>query len=152
MKNWHEKELMDNNKSEIKVRMRRNGSEQCGELLRRQSVFELHTRHVVVQRHGNHLLHGADEAVLLAAILDHQRVWLVRVKHDIVGGHNQDTANHTLKTSRKAFSPTETQTRAKENNFFHSISDNILFFLELKINNYYCSTVLFSLRQQFIFS
>lgn len=64
--------------------------------LRWQSVFELHARHVIVQRHRDDLLHGADQAVLLAAVLDHQGVRLVGVKHDVVGGHNQHAAHHSL--------------------------------------------------------
>lgn len=39
--------------------------------LRRQSVLELHAGHVVIQSHGQHLFHGADEAILLTAVLDH---------------------------------------------------------------------------------
>lgn len=58
------------------------------ELLRWQSVFELHTWHVVIQRHRDQLLHGADETVLLTTVLDHQGVRLVGVKHDVVGRHN----------------------------------------------------------------
>lgn len=58
------------------------------ERLRWQSVFELHTRHVVIQRHRDQLLHGADETVLLTTVLDHQGVRLVGVKHYVVGRHN----------------------------------------------------------------
>lgn len=71
-------------------------SEVSSELLRWQGIFELHVRHVVVQRHGDDLLHGADQAVLFAAVLDHQGVGLVGVKHDVVGGHDQHAAHHSL--------------------------------------------------------
>lgn len=58
------------------------------EVLRWQSVLELHARHVVVQRYRDNLPHWADEAVFLTAVLDHQGVRLVRIKHDVVGRHN----------------------------------------------------------------
>lgn len=75
-------------KSEGQEGWQENGRNVERQLLRWQSVFELHARHVVVQRHGDHLLHGADEAVLLTAVLDHQGVRLVRVEHDVVGRYN----------------------------------------------------------------
>lgn len=69
-------------------------------LLRRESVFELHAGDVVVERHRHDLRHGADQAVLLAAVLDHQRVRLVGVEHDVVGGHDQNAAHHSLQRPR----------------------------------------------------
>lgn len=71
-------------------------SEQGAGLLRRQCVLQLHARDVVVQRHRQDLSHGADQAVLLAAVLDHQRVRLVRVEHDVVGRHDQHATHHAL--------------------------------------------------------
>lgn len=65
-------------------------------LLRRQRVLQLHARDVVVQRHRQDLGHRADQAVLLAAVLDHQGVRLVGVEHDVVGRHDQDATHHAL--------------------------------------------------------
>lgn len=77
---------------------KKNGFERgkWGKLLRRQSIFELHARHIVIQRHGDDLLHGADQAVLLAAVLNHKGVRLVGVKHDVVGCHYQHASHHAL--------------------------------------------------------
>lgn len=82
--------------------LRRRGisDEDAQDVLRWQSVLQLHPGHVVVERHRNHLLHGADEAVLLAAVLDHQGVGLVWVKHDVVGRYDQDAPHHSLKKKK----------------------------------------------------
>lgn len=73
------------------------GMKLAPELLRRQGIFELHARDIVIQRHRHHLLHGADQAVLLAAVLNHQGVWLVGVEHDVVGCHDQHAPHHSLR-------------------------------------------------------
>lgn len=66
----------DLKKEEIHVEVRGSGggSRSVCALLRRKSIFELHAGDIVVERHRHDLLHGADQAVLLAAVLDHQRV------------------------------------------------------------------------------
>ena len=65
-------------------------------VLRRQGIFDLHVGNVIVEGNGNHLLHGANEAVLLTPIFNDQGVRLVRVKHDVVRSDNHDTADHAL--------------------------------------------------------
>ncbi len=69
--------------------------------LRRQRILELHTGHIVIQGHRQHLLHGTDEAVLLTAVLNHQRVGFVRVKHDVVRGYNHHSSHNSLQRSQK---------------------------------------------------
>lgn len=72
-----------------------------GGSLRRQRVLQLHAGDVVVEGHRHHLLHWADQAVLLTAVLNHQGVRLVRVKHDVVGRHDHHPSHHTLGDNKR---------------------------------------------------
>lgn len=65
-------------------------------LLRWQGIFDLHVGNVIVEGNGNHLFHGANEAVLFTPIFNDQGVRLVRVKHDVVRRDNHDASDHTL--------------------------------------------------------